>query len=226
LAHPPLAKPFDNLKPPGQRSSPAQFFGLYFYSQGAGGNIVGGKKPGPALPAKTLRLGIIEMTLRALSGQCSPFLVELTKSYQKRGGESTEFRLSAKNLSFLITDFGYNIPVEVRIMMSKKGRCFLGSLMILFLLSYGLLAQDLSLADLARVRSGRSAAVTSSEPDFRSNLDRVTYIKPGETLVMADIAGPAVIQHIWLTFNEARPNWLEKGHAPIFHPPIAMNDEK
>lgn len=68
-----------------------------------------------------------------------------------------------------------------------------------------------ALGDLARIRDGRSAAATSSHPDTRSNLDRVTYIKPGETLVMADIPGPAIIQHIWLTFNEARPNWLEKG---------------
>lgn len=68
-----------------------------------------------------------------------------------------------------------------------------------------------ALGDLARVRNGQSAAVTSSHPDPRSNLDRVTYIKPGETFVMADIPGPAIIQHIWLTFNEARPNWLEKG---------------
>lgn len=67
------------------------------------------------------------------------------------------------------------------------------------------------LQGLARVKKGRSAAVTSSEPDFRSNLDRVTHIKPGETLLMADIQGPGLIQHIWLTFNEARPNWLEKG---------------
>lgn len=66
-------------------------------------------------------------------------------------------------------------------------------------------------SELARVKKGRSAAVTSSDADFRSNLDRVTYIKPGETLVMADIPGPGIIQHIWLTFNEARPNWLEKG---------------
>jgi hypothetical protein len=71
--------------------------------------------------------------------------------------------------------------------------------------------QENALADLARVKKGSSHAVTSSDPDFRSNLDRVTYIKPGETLVLADIQGPAVIQHIWLTFNEARPNWLEKG---------------
>ena len=66
------------------------------------------------------------------------------------------------------------------------------------------------LSDLTQVKKSRSRAVTSSEPDFRSNLDRVTYIKPGETLVMADIKGPAIINHIWLTFNEARPNWLEK----------------
>jgi hypothetical protein len=72
-------------------------------------------------------------------------------------------------------------------------------------------SQEGWLTDLARVKPGRSAAVTSSHPDFRSNLDRTTYIKPGETLVMADLQGPAVIQHIWLTFNEARPNWLEKG---------------
>ena len=67
------------------------------------------------------------------------------------------------------------------------------------------------LPGLTRVEQGRSKAVTSSDPDFNSNLDRRTYIKPGETLVLADIRGPAVINHIWLTFNDARPNWLEAG---------------
>lgn len=70
-------------------------------------------------------------------------------------------------------------------------------------------AQDLS--GLAQVRPGRTKAVTSSDPNFNSNNDRVRYIKPGETLVLADIKGPATINHIWLTFNEARPNWLEAG---------------
>ncbi len=96
-------------------------------------------------------------------------------------------------------------------MKSMTGRFVFCPVMLSFLLSYGLMAQEPSLSDLTRVRSGRSAAVTSSDPDFRSNLDRVTYVKPGETLVMAEIPGPAVIQHIWLTFNQARPNWLEKG---------------
>jgi hypothetical protein len=70
---------------------------------------------------------------------------------------------------------------------------------------------DAGLGDLTRVRPGRSRAVTSSATDLNSNLDRLTYIRPGETVVLADIAGPAVIDHIWLTFNDARPNWLESG---------------
>ena len=73
----------------------------------------------------------------------------------------------------------------------------------------GLGAQDLS--DLMRIKPGRSAAVTSADPDPNSNADRIKYIAPGETRVLADIRGPAVIRHIWLTFNEARPNWLEAG---------------
>jgi len=70
---------------------------------------------------------------------------------------------------------------------------------------------DAGLADLTRVQPGRSAAVTSSAADPNSNLDRLTYVRPGETVVLADLLGPAVITHIWLTFNEARPNWLESG---------------
>jgi len=67
------------------------------------------------------------------------------------------------------------------------------------------------LSGLARVQPGRSKAVTSSARDFNSNYDRRTYIEPGETMVLADIRGPAIINHIWLTFNDARPNWLESG---------------
>ncbi len=71
--------------------------------------------------------------------------------------------------------------------------------------------QGAGLAGLMEVQHGRTKAVTSSAPDFNSNLDRVTYIKPGETLTLADLDGPAVVNHIWLTFNDARPNWLEAG---------------
>jgi len=65
------------------------------------------------------------------------------------------------------------------------------------------------LTDLALVKPGRPRAVTSAHPDPNSNKDRIGIVKPGETVTLADIKGPAVINHIWLTFNEARPNWLE-----------------
>jgi hypothetical protein len=67
------------------------------------------------------------------------------------------------------------------------------------------------LSALIQAQAGRTKAITSSDPDFRSNLDRRTYIQPGETMTLADIRGPAIINHVWLTFNDARPNWLEAG---------------
>jgi len=70
-------------------------------------------------------------------------------------------------------------------------------------------AQDID--GLMKLRPGRSRAATSTDPSFTGNADRVKYIAPGETRVLADIKGPAVIRHIWLTFSEARPNWLEAG---------------
>lgn len=69
------------------------------------------------------------------------------------------------------------------------------------------------MAALTEVQAGKTRAVTSSDPDLNSNYDRRTYIEPGETMVLADLHGPAVINHIWLTFAEARPSWLEANGA-------------
>jgi hypothetical protein len=85
----------------------------------------------------------------------------------------------------------------------------LGSSLSILLVSPAALAQTGSMGALTRVQPGVTKAVTSSDPEFSSNLDRRTYIQPGETMVMADIEGAGVINHIWLTFAEARPNWLE-----------------
>jgi hypothetical protein len=62
---------------------------------------------------------------------------------------------------------------------------------------------------LAAVEKGKSKAVSSHAASGSSNEDRIKYIKPGETAEIANIKGPGIINHIWLTFNEARPNWLE-----------------
>jgi hypothetical protein len=62
---------------------------------------------------------------------------------------------------------------------------------------------------LATIKEGRSRGISSHGP-AGSNADRLKYIQPGETAVLFDVKGAGVINHIWLTFNDARPNWLEK----------------
>lgn len=63
--------------------------------------------------------------------------------------------------------------------------------------------------DLTRVRPGRSRRISSAAPTAGSNRDN-KWVESGETRVLADIAGPATITHIWLTFSEARPNWISR----------------
>ncbi len=62
---------------------------------------------------------------------------------------------------------------------------------------------------LAEIQKGRFRAVSSHAPGD-SNSDRLKYIQPGETVTIFDVHGAGIINHIWLTFNDARPNWLEK----------------
>lgn len=93
-------------------------------------------------------------------------------------------------------------------MKSRRGFSFcLIILSLAIILALPAPAQDLG--ELLKIKKGQSRAVTSSDPNPNSNADRIKIIAPGETRVLADIKGPAVIRHIWLTFNEARPNWLE-----------------
>ncbi len=94
-------------------------------------------------------------------------------------------------------------------MLKKSGFLFSFFIFFFFVAFYQGISQDLS--ELSQVKPGQSRAVTSSDPNPNSNADRIKYVTPGETKVLADIEGPAIIRHIWLTFNEARPNWLEAG---------------
>ena len=80
---------------------------------------------------------------------------------------------------------------------------------LVLLVSLVLNATSQDLMDLTRISPGRSRAISSADPNPNSNADRIKYVTPGETKVLADIKGPGVIRHIWLTFSEARPNWLE-----------------
>ncbi len=97
--------------------------------------------------------------------------------------------------------------------MKTWAKALLGIILILGLqYPLTLIGQDNlgnSLSGLAFVGQGRSRAVTSANPDPNSNKDRIGVVEPGKTVTLADITGPGVITHIWLTFNEARANWLE-----------------
>jgi hypothetical protein len=66
--------------------------------------------------------------------------------------------------------------------------------------------------ELWELDGARSRRVSSTAPEDPSNRDN-RWVKPGETFTLADLQGPGVIRHIWLTFAEARPNWLAKEGA-------------
>lgn len=57
---------------------------------------------------------------------------------------------------------------------------------------------------LARGPDGQTLRASSSAADFNSNGDDRT-IKPGETLVLADLSGPGAITHLWNTVASQDP---------------------
>ena len=84
----------------------------------------------------------------------------------------------------------------------------------LLIVLYSIFPQHISAQDLMNLTQtigARSRAISSADPNPNSNEDRIKYIESGETKEIADIQSAGVIRHIWLTFNEARPNWLESG---------------
>ncbi|TAH37075.1 MAG: DUF2961 domain-containing protein [Planctomycetota bacterium] len=75
------------------------------------------------------------------------------------------------------------------------------------------LLQNVSLDRLLQVENARNRRVSSTSVDPDSNADNLR-VPSGETRTLAEIQGPGVITHIWLTFPEAAPNWLaERGGA-------------
>ncbi|MBN2024686.1 MAG: DUF2961 domain-containing protein [Pirellulales bacterium] len=75
------------------------------------------------------------------------------------------------------------------------------------------------LADLTQweegrsMRAGSNAWIEKDMYDSRNNLDRPDRIEPGETYVMADLKGPGVITHIWMTFLQEPHFWAPDGCA-------------
>ncbi|MBN2022014.1 MAG: DUF2961 domain-containing protein [Pirellulales bacterium] len=78
------------------------------------------------------------------------------------------------------------------------------------------------LDDVTRWEDGRSYSASSArlgkdgQPDPAANIDCQRFVEPGETAVIADIEGPGVINHIWITinhFSSIRPGEEPRGRA-------------
>jgi hypothetical protein len=62
-------------------------------------------------------------------------------------------------------------------------------------------ARPVELDSLTRLHAGRPMRASSSDANWQSGNRDSRPIKPNETLIMADVDGPGVITHIWLTIN-------------------------
>jgi len=72
-----------------------------------------------------------------------------------------------------------------------------------------------ALDGLERLREGRSRRATSAARDKSGNYDPTSnwdnrLVKSGESLTLADLKGPGIIKHIWITFPDEHPSWISK----------------
>ena len=97
--------------------------------------------------------------------------------------------------------------------------CMLGVAAGLFAVSTASLATAQGLAGLTQweegrsMRAGSNAWIEDDPYDGGNNKDRPDRIEPGETYVMADLQGPGVITHIWMTFLHEPHFWVTDGAA-------------
>lgn len=67
------------------------------------------------------------------------------------------------------------------------------------------------LAGLATLKPGRTMRASSSDPNWRTGNGDCRPVQPGETLVIADLEGPGVINHIWNTIAAG-----ERGYSKLY----------
>jgi hypothetical protein len=97
--------------------------------------------------------------------------------------------------------------------------CAVSAALLLIVLGVAPLAFGQGLEGLSQWEEGRSMRVGSNvwiEDDMyaeANNMDRPDRIEAGETYVMADLRGPGVITHIWMTFLQEPHFWVTDGAA-------------
>jgi len=72
------------------------------------------------------------------------------------------------------------------------------------------------LADLPRLKTFTAQRASSQNPAIGSN-DDSKRILPGETLVMADLTGPGIVNHIWLTVADNEYAWPRLVRLRIYY---------
>jgi len=68
------------------------------------------------------------------------------------------------------------------------------------------MAQTVDLSRLPETKDFHARRSSSNNPDWNSNDDSKRPI-PGETVTLADLAGPGVVTHIWLTVAANEYGW-------------------
>jgi hypothetical protein len=84
------------------------------------------------------------------------------------------------------------------------------------LFAAGASAQTIDLNDLARLKTFSAHRVSSGNRYTGSN-DDSKRIMPGETYVMADLAGPGVVSHIWLTVADNEFGWQRLVRLRVYY---------
>ncbi|MEO8657351.1 MAG: DUF2961 domain-containing protein [Bryobacteraceae bacterium] len=74
----------------------------------------------------------------------------------------------------------------------------------------------LAAQDLTRPQTFEARRTSSTNPDVRSNDDAKRPI-PGETIVLADLTGPGVVTHIWITGSNTEYGWPRLFRMRIFY---------
>jgi hypothetical protein len=99
------------------------------------------------------------------------------------------------------------MPEQIMVRLERRSLCrsLMNVSVVLVLFSVQAVTQLDSL-DIARMKDYKSARVSSGNRFVASN-DDSKRIMPGETLVMADLTGPGMVSHIWLTVADNEFGW-------------------
>jgi len=90
-----------------------------------------------------------------------------------------------------------------------------GLLVTCLVLCAGDIRAGAGLDGLERLQEGRSRRATSTALDKDGNFDPTSnwdnrLVKSGDSLALADLKGPGIIRHIWITFPDKDPSWISK----------------